>query len=62
MPLVISLLTEDQQERLVAFDEPGLLAEMGVRFEQIPISTAEYSASQVDRFAELIADQDSAAG
>lgn len=56
--LVISLLTEEQQERMVAFDEPGMLAEMGVRFEQIPISTAEYSSTQVDRFAELIADQD----
>ncbi len=52
--LVISLLPEEQQARMIEYDLEGLLEELGVRFERIPVTSESFSSADVRTFAELM--------
>jgi len=52
--LVVNIRLPRELGRL-GFDEPDLVAELGMEYVNIPITTASLSAGDVDRFAEVLA-------
>ncbi|MHC4210355.1 MAG: protein tyrosine phosphatase family protein [Planctomycetota bacterium] len=52
--LVINSRTTQEMAR-VPFDEPALVAELGMRYVAIPVAPSTFSAADVDRFAEALA-------
>ena len=51
--MVINLRTKPEVARL-PFDEPVLVAELGMKYVNIPVMPAEFSPAIVDRFAEVV--------
>jgi uncharacterized protein (TIGR01244 family) len=52
--LVINLRPAPEMAK-VPFDEPALVAELGMRYVAIPVTPSTFSAADVDRFAEALA-------
>jgi uncharacterized protein (TIGR01244 family) len=55
--LVINLRVDAEMAK-VPFDEPALVADLGLEYVAIPVTPATFSAATVDRFAEAIATTD----
>lgn len=55
--LVINLRPDEEMAK-VPFDEPGLVAELGMRYVSIPVTPATFSRADVDRFAAEITSTD----
>lgn len=55
--MVINLRTEPEVAGL-PFDEPALVAELGMKYVNIPVMPADFSPAIVDRFAEVVATTD----
>jgi uncharacterized protein (TIGR01244 family) len=55
--LVINLRPGPEMAK-VPFDEPALVAELGMRYVSIPVTTPAFSSADVDRFTEALAATD----